>query len=478
MQLRHRWAIRIIRLLLVAAVFMSVNGKARSQQPATWPDMLIRKSDGQHWQFQRVSSDGTTTNLLVDAPEFIYINFLTYSPDNQWIYFGGTFQEDKPNSIDIISVEGWPQRIYRVPITGGKPEVIIETPVESYGTCPPYVPCFSNIRLTPDGQYFVYIPYERRSDGWRGIWRIRSDGTENTEISGALSGSHVAPSSWFFSPDGEWVYFNLVEGYNSAETRTDTLYRARLNGNPQPEKFLQIDDFGVWYVVADWLFSYLPDEKSYYAISLTTNQRIVLVPEPNAHIDLYRVFPRQDIVILLTISPQGDQTAPFAVRLSDGTPLWEFDGQVQTIIDDEWVILKPGRFDSATPLTRMRLDGTEPAELEGGRFAFVGFPKIARDWLVMGSGERQESSIRAVNWKTGEERLLWQSDIPNTFLAYPVTVSPDGAWVAFEVTVNEPDYRFMRRLMVLPIDGHAAPSIAFAETEQYDFRTFSAWFPE
>lgn len=478
MRLQHVWASAIIGLLVASVAFMSANGKARSQPSATWPDMLIQVWDGEQWQFQRVSSDGTTTNLLVDAPEFLYIKFLAYSPDRQWLYFGGALEEDDPHSFEPISIEGLPRRVYRIPITGGKPEVIIDTAVEGSTVCGTDFTCYDSVRLTPDGQYFVYIPDKRRPDGWRGIWRIRSDGTENTEISAALDGSQVAPYSWYLSPDGEWVYFDLVGGDGSVETRTDTIYRARVTGNPQPEKITEISLYGVLYIGDGWLLSSLPDETPYYAISLTTDHQTVVVQEPKSSVYPYRVFSEQDIVILQSTPGDSQQITSFAVRLSDGTPLWEFAGEIQAVINDEWVILKKGRFDSATPLTRMRLDGTDRTELDGGRFPSVGVPRVAGDWIVVGNGDSQASSIRAVNWKTGEERLLWQTDIPDTFLAYLVAVSADGAWILAEVISDGPNHRFIRQWLMLSLDGHTTPSVAFADREEYDFREFSAWFPE
>lgn len=478
MQLRHGWASTIISLLTAAVLFLSVNGEVRSQQAPTWPDMLIQVWDGEQWQFQRVSNNGTTTNLLADAPEFLYIKFLSYSPDRQWLYFGGALEEDDPHSFEPISIEGLPRRVYRIPITGGKPEVIIDTAVEGSTVCGTDFTCYDGVRLTPDGQYFVYMPDKRRSDGWRGIWRIRSDGTENTEISAALNGAQVAPYSWYLSPDGGWVYFDLVGGDGSVETRTDTIYRARVTGNPQPEKITEISLYGVLYIGDGWLLSTLPNETPYYAISLTTDHQTVLVQEPKTSVYPYRVFSEQDIVILQSTPGDSQQITSFAVRLSDGTPLWEFAGEIQAIIDDEWVILKAGRFDNATPLTRMRLDGTERTELDGGRFSFVGIPRVAGDWIVVGNGDSQASSIRAVNWKTGEERLLWQTDILDTFLAYPVAVSPDSAWVVVQVTLFLPGSIMQYQLIGLAPDGHAAPTIIVPQSDVSTLDPFSAWFPE
>ena len=85
-----------------------------------------------------------TTHSGVETP-------LAFSPDGQWIYFSAAIQDPASSALWSGS---WLTELYRIPVTGGRPEQIAANPICS-------------VSFDTDGKSFLY--YDRT--GSENIWR-------------------------------------------------------------------------------------------------------------------------------------------------------------------------------------------------------------------------------------------------------------------------------------------------------------------
>lgn len=459
----RRWVIGLIIGVLAGATLSAVNGKAQGQQSR--PEVLVRYMEGESWQLRYVKSDGTALDLLQDAPPFTYPNFLMLSPDRQWLYFTATFPEDLQGKL--MELEGYPRRVYRVPTTGGVPEVIMDTP-SGGGDFYRFREGWSNLVVpTPDGEYIVYHPRDATAEGWRGLWRVRSDGTDNLEISAGLTGRSVRSYDWVVSDDGQWVYF----GVDRLDLPT-AIYRARIDGTTPPEIVTEVSPQTIWRIRGNWLFASTPDE-TVVSLEDGTSRRMFEAGQYRGVV-LEQAFPNQDIAIWKVIAEDGTDYLE-AMRISDGTSLWKVKARLLAVLGDEWLVLNihtPGR---ANDLIRMRLDSGEQTMIAE---AWQGWPEIrlaAGEWLVLDLGSDIDYSLWGIHAMTGEQRIFWANPNPENYSPFAQAISSDGTWLAYSISSNETS---STSLQMMSLADDAGAPIELIRTSEGMYRSLDVWFLE
>lgn len=460
----RRWIIGLIIGVLAGATLSAVNGKAQGQQSR--PEVLVRYMEGESWQLRYIKSDGTAIDLLQDAPPFSYPKFLMLSPDKQWLYFTATFPEDLQGRL--TELEQYPVRVYRVPTTGGVPEVIVDTLSGGSDFYRFYEGWSHIVAPTSDGEYIVYYANEVTGTWWDGLWRVRSDGTDNLELSAGLPGRSVRAYDWVVSEDGQWVYF----GVDRPDLPT-AIYRARVEGTTPPEIITEVSTQSIWRIVGDWLFASTPDET---VVSLTdgSSRRVFEEGQYPRGAILERAFPNRDIAIWKVITEDGTDNIE-AVRISDSTSLWKVEARLLAVLADEWLVLNihtPGR---ANDLVRMRLDSGEQTMIAE---AWQGWPEIrfsTGTWLVLDSGSEIDGSLWGIDVMTGEQRIFWTNPNPDNYSPLALALSSDGTWLAYSISSNA---TAVTSLQMMGLAHDAGAPIELIQTSEGMYRSITVWFLE
>lgn len=441
--------------------------------PADAPAILIQVQDENgRWQFQRIGADGTHRNLLDDSLSGAYLRFMTTSRDGAWVYFYAMFREDNPPRSEPTSTDDLDFRVYRVSAEGGTPQQVIDDLVSGSYFCKEQN-CNSSVRMTPDGQWFIYTPAYYNDPTAQGLYRVRVDGTDKIELTASLAGFTPERLNWVISQDGTWVYFNVKDATSPSYY---SLYRVRTDGSAPPE-FVTDGHNPNWRISGDWLLYFMEDGLNREPLAGGEWEVFWATDRPTEYPsgDILPVLPEPNIIVVRVARSDANTTRLVGVEITTGVELWNVVGDLQAVTAENWLLVKLGRFDEPTPLMRLRADGSEQSYVSTQSSPFIGMSVVNGEWLAFGTGRDQDSQIMAVNWVTGERHQLWQTDIPSTFLAYPESWSPDGQWVAFQVSVKQPDSRISSQIMIAPLDG-SVPAITLMK-DLYDFDAFCTWLP-
>lgn len=169
--------------------------------------------DGQYFLFNQ---EGRIYKLPVTGgePELIDTGFAEQCNNDHGITPDGETLIISDGTEEGVSI------IYTVPIEGGTPKrVTDEGPSYWHG-------------VSPDGRTLAYVGLR---DGEYDIYTIPIEGGEETRLTTA-EGLDDGPD---YSPDGEWIYFNSVR------TGTMQIYRMRPDGSDQEQ--LTFDEHNDWF---------------------------------------------------------------------------------------------------------------------------------------------------------------------------------------------------------------------------------------
>lgn len=172
-----------------------------------------------------------TTHSGVETP-------LAFSPDGQWIYFSAAIQDPASSALWSGS---WLTELYRIPVTGGRPEQIAANPICS-------------VSFDTDGKSFLY--YDRT--GSESIWRKHhtSSVARNIFYYNAADGTHtqitVNPGEDrdpIFTAPGQMVFLSERDGgsFNVYSAAVDDAENATAltHFTKHPVRFLTRADNGI-----------------------------------------------------------------------------------------------------------------------------------------------------------------------------------------------------------------------------------------
>jgi TolB protein len=125
-------------------------------------------------------------------------------------------------SIEISAVDpSWSSNAAQLAFTGvqydenGNPEDMSLYVTQADGSNYVRIGDGSQPEWSPRGNWIVYLSNPARTDGCSGIWRMRSDGTDNGAVAPATrdgSSCHGGGSTPSFSPNGKRVAFVSADG--------------------------------------------------------------------------------------------------------------------------------------------------------------------------------------------------------------------------------------------------------------------------
>ena len=179
----------------------------------------------------------------------------TFSPDGQYVVFGAKIQAPAKSAAFPSGVMS---ELYRVPVTGGRPEQILATPAEK-------------VRFTADGKKFVFQDKKGQENQWRkhhtsAVTRdIRmydmTTGTFQTLIAGPCENTDPVLSS-----DNTQLYFlsEKAGSYNLFAAPLDDVSKIRqlTNFNTHPVRFLTMAVNGMLcFSYEGEIYTMMPGEK-------------------------------------------------------------------------------------------------------------------------------------------------------------------------------------------------------------------------
>lgn len=127
-----------------------------------------------------VNGDGSSPQLIFNMSDYndeLRSGSISWSPDGNYIAF--------------VIYQSYPSEYHLMYVSVSSGEL---TEIEV-----PDSPSISYIDYSPDGQWIAYISHQDETPYESNIYRIRIDGTENTQIT---SGKQLSRLRW--SPDGDW----------------------------------------------------------------------------------------------------------------------------------------------------------------------------------------------------------------------------------------------------------------------------------
>lgn len=180
------------------------------------------------------SQGGTPTRLTTfSGNEYPY----AFTPDGNFIAYGAKIQAPAESATFPSGVM---TELYQVPVSGGRPEQILATPVDA-------------LSFSSDGKTFVYQDRKGQEDKWRkhhtsavtrDIW-IYDKTTGNHKILSSYIGENVNP---VYSPDNSMVYFLSEQSgsYNiwCCKLNNPKSLQQITNFKTHPVRFLSIDKNG------------------------------------------------------------------------------------------------------------------------------------------------------------------------------------------------------------------------------------------
>ena len=228
--------ITAVALLLLAAAGFGIYSLFFSNRSVPFQSIKISKVSGTHGaRLGAMSPDGkylayvlneegseslwlrhmaTESNVQIVKPERVHYEAMCFSLDGSYIYFTHSELASGPESQDYD--------LYRTPVLGGNPQVLIKD-IDS-------TPSFS-----PDGQRFVFLRANDPEPGKYFVLIANADGSgEKTIFTGSMTVPLVAP---VWSPDGTVIAalsypqsegdITSVETIDPANGNSKTVYRSK-----------------------------------------------------------------------------------------------------------------------------------------------------------------------------------------------------------------------------------------------------------
>ena len=161
------------------------------------------------------ATGGTATQVTTHSAQE---NALAFSKDDKYIYYTAVIQDP---AHSVMFPDSWISELYRIPVTGGRPEQILAAPV-------------SNLCFDADGESFLY---ENRT-GSENIWRKHHVSSVARDIFhyDVQTGKHTQVTtnvgedrSPFYTPDGKVVFLSERNGGSF------NIYRADLQATDKAE---------------------------------------------------------------------------------------------------------------------------------------------------------------------------------------------------------------------------------------------------
>ncbi|MCM1021234.1 MAG: S41 family peptidase [Muribaculum sp.] len=422
-----------------------------------------------------------------------------FSPDGKYIYFS-THIQDAPESALFPSSRM--TELYRVPVGGGRAEMVVGTPAEMISF------------VAPDNKTFLYQDNKGMEDQWRKhhtssvtreLWLYDTATKKHTNLT-AHPGEDRNPVA---SPDGKTMYF-----LSERDGKTMNVYSAPL---AQPTQVKQLTNFKTHPVRflsqgSDGTLAFTYDGEIYTMRNGATPQKV------NINITLDEENPIKRLSVNTsgeaTASPDGKQVA-FTNRgelfvtsveykttkqitntpQAESEPAWNPDNRTIAYVSErdghfniyEATITRDDElnFPNATTIAEKavfpasdKIDRTHPVySPDGKQMAFI--------------EGRQKLMVRDV--KSGKVRQLTDGTTnPERYGSFDYSWSPDGKWILFELTGNghepytdiavvntegTPQVRNLTQSSYFDqqarwvLDGNA---IAFG-TERYGMRNHASW---
>ncbi|MCW5970131.1 MAG: protein kinase [Blastocatellales bacterium] len=398
----------------------------RATRAAISPDgkyVVYSLSDGGR-QSLWVRQVATTSNLEIVPPADMVVRGLTFSPDENFIYY---VAQEGNNPI---------QALYVAPVLGGQPRRVISN-------------IDSPITFSPDGVQFAFVRRDR-SRGEDSLIVSQADGSAERVLSTRRGTDFYWISGCAWSRDGAVIacpagtntggrYMNVVEvrisdGFERpiSANRWSTVGRLAwlsegglvLSGTEQGSTLAQV-----------WYLSYPKGEprkitndlNDYRDMSLTADSRALVTIQTEAHVNIW-------------LAPGGDSSR--ARQITSGV------GQYNGVRGLGWMpdgrIFYVSRMSGSQDIWLMKPDGTDQKQLTTAATRADVYPAATADGqIVFVSTKTGNSNIYRLDPDTGNMTAL-TGGAGEEFL----DVSPDGKWVVFTETGSN---RFT--LWKAPIEG-------------------------
>jgi eukaryotic-like serine/threonine-protein kinase len=421
-------------------IITQVTNSGKAEMAAVSPDgkyvFSVLNDKGQQSLWLRNVATGSDTRVIPPAP--VSYRSLAFSPDGNYLYFRKA--EDALESTFYL---------YRAPVLGGTPQVIIRD-------------IDSDIGFSPDGQRIVYA---RGNDPEVGKYRLltaKLDGNDEKILMIAPAPGNQSPTSLAWSPDGKKVALGLypldqalsgISIYDFGSNKQDRLatfqdktvneMKWALDGSGLFINYQQVGpnfqraQIGFFPINGGSLRSITRDTNSYSTLTLSADSKTLATVQVKTAQNLF------------LIPGAGSQTGESAAVLPPGEYVsgsgWDSAGNL--------LVGESGR------LLRMRTDGSNSSQILGDSASQVLEPSACgRRYLVF-------------TWRFHEGthgRTVWRSNFDGSNLVkltevggrYPVC-SQDEKWLYF---LNESADQIWR----VPVDGSGkeelVPGTVFPQT--------------
>lgn len=366
-----------------------------------------------------------------------------FSPDGKYVYFS-THIQDAPESALFPSARM--TELYRVPVTGGRPEMVVGTPAEMISF------------IAPENKSFVYQDNKGMEDQWRkhhtssvtrDIWLYDTVSKKHTNLT-AHAGEDRNP---VVGTDGKTMYF-----LSERDGKTMNVYSAPIAQPAQLKQLTQFTTHPVRFLSqgADGTLAFTYDGEIYTMREGAKPQKVkidLLLDEEN---------PVKRVAVSssgeATASPDGKQVA-FTNRgelfvtsveykttkqitntaQAESEPAWNPDNRTLAYVSErdghfniyEASIVRDDELNFPNATT-IKEKAVFPASDKIDRTCPVYSPDGKQMAFIEG---RQKLMVRDV--KSGKVRQLTDGTTnPERYGSFNYSWSPDGKWIVFELTGN------------------------------------------